>query len=134
MTMQTILEGKRLWEDSIVGDNPFQFHLLPTLGIRRVGELRNRTGTGKGLVLFDFSLLEDGALDIMLSRIRRDTIVHLLVDWWTGEVWRLNIELYAKQLPELAGEISRIRERLMQEPFIQLHRDDSPHPTVARRG
>lgn len=133
MTIQGIWEGRRLWEDSIVGDNPFQFQALPTFGLTKVGELRHRTGSAKGLVLFDFSLLEKGSLEKMLSRIEdRDFKIHILQNNFCREVWEANMGAYAKQLPEFKDKITRLRESLRSEDWIQVTIDETD-PTVARR-
>jgi hypothetical protein len=135
MTLQQILEGRRLWEDSIVGDNPHQFYALPTMGLNKVGELRHRTGSGKGLVLFDFSLLDSGAFSQMLERAFSGPVpirMHLLSNYYSDECWNANTAAYQKQLPVFAGTIDMLRKRVINMENVLLYRDDH-NPTDARR-
>jgi hypothetical protein len=133
MTIQGIFEGKRLWEDSIVGDNPYQFAALPTFGLKKVGELRHRTGSGKGLVLFDFSLLEPGAFDLMMSRTAgRGFVYHVLENNFAREVWNANQGAYAKSFPGFEKTITDLREDLRSRDFIRVDQDDT-NPTDERR-
>lgn len=135
MTLQQILEGRRLWEDSIVGDNPHQHLALPTYGLKRVGELRHRTGSGKGLVLYDFSLMEEGALDKMIYRATSGPFpvsMQLLSNYYSDETWEANMGAYLKQQPKFAEYINDLRARVLYLPFVRLVRDDT-NPTDLRR-
>lgn len=135
MTLQGVMEGRRLWEDSIVGDNPFQFAALPTFGLRKVGELRHRTGSGKGLVLFDFSLLEPGAIDAMISRAFGGPCVinmELLSNYYSDECLAANLSAYAKQMPEFIQPLQSLQQAIKEHSNITIKRDDA-HPTDTRR-
>lgn len=135
MTLQQILEGRRLWEDSIVGDNPHQHLALPTYGLKRVGELRHRTGSGKGLVLYDFSLMEEGALETMLERTLSgpySVSMRLLSNYYSDETWEANMGAYLKQQPKFAESMVSLRTRIHGFPWVTVTRDDT-NPTDTRR-
>lgn len=57
-TLQGIVEGRRLFEDTIVGDNDVQHLALPTMGLYKAGTLRHRTASGKDIVLYQMSMID----------------------------------------------------------------------------
>jgi hypothetical protein len=135
LTLQTITEGRRLWEDSIVGDNPFQFMALPTIGLKKVGELRHRTGSGKGLVLFDFSLMDKGSFEHMEGRAIGGQVkfrFHILSNYYSDECWTANSEAYKKQAPAFFAELTELRQKVLNAKYAEVHRNDV-HPTDSRR-
>lgn len=135
MTLQGIIEGRRLWEDSIVGDNEAQLHALPTYGLQRVGELRHRTGSGKGLVLFDFSLMDADALPLMMSRAFSGPLLpkmKLLENYYSTEVMSANRAAYSKQQPEFLPKLEALQDAIRVHHHIEITRDRT-HPTDLRR-
>lgn len=132
MMMQGIVEGRRLWEDSIVEDNPFQFHALPTFGLKKIGKLRHVAGSAKGIVLFDFSLIEDDFEAEVLPRTAEGFKFHLLESNFSREVWKDNQENYAKKIPGMETKISMMKELVLGLPYVQLHVDETD-PTKERR-
>jgi hypothetical protein len=132
MTLQGIMEGRRLFEDTIVGDNPFQFAALPTFGLNKVGYLRHKTGSGKDICLFDFSLLTD-SIDAMLDRIPDDFQLNVVKNWYTKEVLEVNLSVYEKKLPGFATKILDLQKKIEQDPRVVVYNDTSEHPTDARR-
>lgn len=58
-TMQGLLEGRRLFEDTIVGDNEAQHIALPTMGLSKSATLRHRTASGKSIMIYQGSLIDD---------------------------------------------------------------------------
>lgn len=134
LTCQGVLEGRRLFEDSIVADNPVQFMALPAMGLNKVGTLRHKTGSGKGICLFDFSLLEEGAFEKMAWRVHESGHhIHVLENFYTREVREANISAYKKQLPAFVEELDRITAVVRSLPFVHVFTDTSEHPTDARR-
>ncbi|RJR27635.1 N-acetyltransferase [candidate division WWE3 bacterium] len=100
ITFQGILEGRRLFEDSIVGDNPIQFTLLPTLGMRLAGELKHKTASAKSICLFQFDLLESSSWTAMWSRISPDISIQLTNSSYQTELYEKNKEILEKHKPE----------------------------------
>lgn len=135
VTMQAILEGRRLLEDSIVSNNPVQFTALPTMGIKLVGTLRHRTTKGHGLALFDFTLLDRLAFPTMISRIPQALFqIRLQESFYTDEVFQKNLEVFRAAIPAYEAEAIKFKQLVKQElTFVTVERLDMEHPTDARR-
>ena len=58
MTAQAVVEGRRLCEDTIVGNNEIQHQLLPTLGLYRAGVLKKKTASALDLHIYQLDLLD----------------------------------------------------------------------------
>lgn len=137
VTMQGILEGRRLFEDSIVANNPVQFKALPTMGVKLVGTLRARTASGLGLALFDHSLV-DRDFDLMHSRIKDSEVhIHLRSSYYTKELREKNRELYEKKLshfiPLFNSYYDLVSRYFVEQRMVTVVEDTSEHPTDARR-
>jgi GNAT superfamily N-acetyltransferase len=128
MTAQGVLEGRRLFEDTIVGDNPTQFTVLPRLGLRQAGELRHRTGSAKSIFLFQLSLLDEAALE----KIWPKHVVHIRENHYSREVHQKNLELYQKHTPGILDTIATLRNSFRQMSYIRLE-VDLTDPTKDRR-
>lgn len=115
MTAQGILEGRRLFEDTIVGDNDVQFLALPQMGITVSGELRHRTGSAKSIFLFQKSLIDADAWASMLERLPADVQIEVRENSYTDEVFAKNADLarahaLTSHLPErFAGWIEAMK-------------------------
>ncbi len=109
MTAQGVLEGRRLYEDTIVGDNPNQFLALPTMGLRLAGELRHRTGSGKSICLFQFSLLDPGTWEHMVARVPADRFtIQVRHNRYAQELSEKNRSIYAKNTPAMLPYLDTI--------------------------
>ena len=53
---QGVLEGRRIWEDTIVGTNEIQMHVLPTIGLEKWGILRAKTASFLDIHIFGYLL------------------------------------------------------------------------------
>lgn len=113
MTAQGVIEGRRLFEDTIVGDNPTQFYVLPSLGLRHAGELRHRTASAKSIHLFQLSLLDERAYEGMEARVPAGTTIEVLGGLYASDLWAKNLDIFKKHSPEFAPAISALRQRLL---------------------
>lgn len=134
LTMQGILEGRRLFEDTIVGDNPNQFDALPKMGLALVGTLRHRTASGKDICLFQLSLLDANAWDPMMSRlVRCGYTIELRDNYYTDDLWAKNMIILEKaKLGSMVEEMHRLREVIRHHPLVKVERVEG-NPTDARR-
>lgn len=114
---QSILEGRRLCEDTIVGDNPFQFKALPMLGVTQVGLLTMKTASFKDIALFAFHITVE-SLTHMLSRLSSECSIELIHDSYTDDLWEKNRIIYEKKRPEFIREIEACRDLIRNEKRI----------------
>lgn len=129
-TMQGILEGRRLFEDTIVGDNPTQFFVLPSMGLYQAGQLRHRTASAKDICLFQFTLLDAGVFEKMLARIPPTFKIHLRSGPYSQDLWNKNMDIYGKHSPDFIPIITRYREMITQNENVVIE----PEPAATRGG
>ena len=104
LTLQGIVEGRRLYEDTIVGDNPIQHELLPTLGITRSGILKRKTAAGKDLHIYQFDVLDVFApgvktkgIEPMLGRVSNSIdYLQVIKSSYTEDLWNKNCDIFAR--------------------------------------
>ncbi len=124
-TIQGILEGRRLFEDTIVGDNPTQFFVLPTLGLNKAGELRHRTASGKSICLFQLSLLDEGSLETMIRRVPETTRIQVLENSYTADLWEKNTTIYEKFNPDFIPILEGYREKIRSMKTVHITQGDT---------
>jgi len=106
MVLQGIVEGRRLCEDSIVGDNDNKL-VLDSLKAYRAGELIHKTGSGKSIVLYQVSLMNEDALDNMVDRVPKERFeIHLTESPYTRELWEKNMTIYGKYFADTGFEFT----------------------------
>jgi hypothetical protein len=135
MTAQGLLEGRRVYEDTIVGDNLEQFQALPQLGIVQAGELRHRTASAKSICLFQCSLLDPGQWERMLARLPGTFTVEVRENSHTDECWARNMALAAAHpfTGSLPARMAAWRVALKADPRFRVVRgDDFVRPHKAR--
>lgn len=111
MTFQCILEGRRLGEDSIVGDNPIQFDLLPTIGLVLSGLLKHKTASAKDIGIFQLDLLDTKVFDILVNRILDlDINIELVQSFYQQELWLKNMDIIQKKIPDFEKVIYGYRD------------------------
>ena len=116
IVFQGILEGRRLWEDTIVGNNPFQFDTLPTLNIRQVGLLPQKTASFLDIYIFALEL-HMKTVSLLLERLKPPTIIHIVEDYYTRDIFKKNMTIYEKKNPEFM--------KVIQKCYNQLSHSDS---------
>lgn len=110
--MQGILEGRRLFEDTIVGDNVIQHILLPTLGATKSGVLKHKTASAKDIVIYDYDLI-DTDFDGMLSRINKDCVIYLHNGPYQRDLWNKNVDIMKKHIPSQIARMEKFREMVL---------------------
>ena len=115
MTIQGIIEGRRLFEDTIVGDNPTQFFVLPTMGLKMNGELEHKTASAKSICIFQFSMLWDGAFEKMLSRVPSTTTVQVAGGEYADDLYTKNCVIYSKYSEQYLPIAERLRNDVLSE-------------------
>lgn len=140
VVLQGILEGRRLWEDSIVGNNDIQHAALPLMGLRRTGELRHRTGPCLGIVLYDFSLEGKEGLDDLQTMMHRagsgphNVTVQLLSNYYSDECFSANAGAYAKSAPHWVQKAENLKKSAVGGGLLPVRvTRDALHPTDTRR-
>lgn len=93
---QGIIEGRRIWEDTIVGNNPFQPHVLPTLGIQKWGTLKKKTASFLDIDIWGINLDETTVIHL-LKRIPSDFEITIIEDFYTRDLIKKNMEIYEKK-------------------------------------
>lgn len=116
-TMQGILEGRRLYSDTIVGDNEIQHKLLPSIGATKAGVLRHKTASAKDIVLYDYDLI-DTDFDGMLSRINRDAKIYLHNGPYQFDLYAKNMDILKKHLPSQIARMDRFKDLVLACPQI----------------
>jgi len=120
---QAVLEGRRLIEDTIVGDNEAQKIALPTMGFRLAGELVHRTGSEKSIFLYQLSLLWDKAWSLIYSRCPPDLWIELKTNSYTSDLWEKNMTLYTSKNSKASTIVVLIRKFLEGSPNVQIFRE-----------
>lgn len=124
ITAQGILEGRRLYEDTIVGDNPTQFNVLPTLGLEIAGELRHKTASAKSIFVFQYSLLDENKFEQMFSRIPKNINIEIISSLYTDDLFAKNLDIYKKHSPHFIDRIHRYKETICNNKQIQIVRQE----------
>jgi len=114
---QAVLEGRRLVEDTIVGDNEAQKVALPTMGFRLAGELVHRTASEKSIFLYQLSLLWDLAWENIYMRCPTGFHIELKTNPYTADLWAKNMELYLKKESKALDLIPALREMLERSSY-----------------
>ena len=122
-TFQGILEGRRLFEDTIVGDNPVQFHLLPTIGLVDNVNLQHKTAIGKDIHLFSFDLLLDGTFDKIVSRLSVEKLEKMILikGSYQADLWEKNQTIYRDSEfvdSQFHAVISSYREKILSNVLV----------------
>lgn len=117
MTCQGVIEGRRLFEDSIVGDNPTQFNVLPTLGLKLAGELEHKTASAKSICLFQFSMLWEGAFERMYQRVPQDTTIEIAGGYYADDLFEKNSIIYKRHSPEYLTKAKDYRDSLLKGKY-----------------
>jgi hypothetical protein len=118
-TMQGVIEGRRLFEDTIVGDNEIQHSALPKMGLDVSGTLKHRTASGKDIMLYQASFVDSDPLIAQVLRSGESTFrfeFYLDNNPITRDWYVKNEELAGKhpRLAESWDKIGRHREGLLQ--------------------
>ena len=135
LTLQGVQEGRRLFEDTIVGDNPTQFHVLPKLGIIQAGTLRHRTASGKDICLFQLSLWDEVAPEAMMKRLEKTGYtIEVLSNYYTDDLWTKNLEILGKhpKMASLADKMKVLKQLAYDHKQVSVHRLEG-NPTDVRR-
>lgn len=121
MTLQGILEGRRLYEDTIVSDNPMQHQVLPTWGCQKAGELHHRTASGLNLCLYQFDLLQT-PLDRLEGRVDKAMQVEVIRNHYTRDLYAKNMEIFRKHeaLAYLENEFKAFVWAMEEHPTVQM--------------
>lgn len=120
---QAVFEGRRLVEDTIVGDNEAQKIALPSMGFRLAGELIHRTASEKSIFLYQLSLLSKDAWNTIAGRVPGDLPMELKINPYTQDLWVKNMELYQKKESQALTLIPSIRELLERSEYVTLIRE-----------
>lgn len=118
-TMQGILEGRRLFEDTIVGDNDPQIHLLPSIGANKAGVLRHKTGSAKDIILYQYDLME-ADFAMMLSRINNSCIIYLHNSEYQSDLWSKNLIVMSKHIPDTIKRMENFRNLVLKHPSVKI--------------
>lgn len=117
MTCQGLIEGRRLFEDSIVGDNPTQFSVLPTLGLKLAGELEHRTASAKSICLFQFSMLWEGAFERMYERVPEETSIEIAGGYYAEELFEKNSIIYKRHSASYIPKAEEYRNAMLEGKY-----------------
>lgn len=115
--MQGILEGRRLFEDSIVGDSPSQHFALPSMGMTKAGTLKHKTGSAKDIVIYQYDLIEANFEDF-LARINPDAKIYLHNSAYQKDLLEKNNLIMLKYVPSLIPKIEKLRQIIIAHPQI----------------
>lgn len=132
LACQGVLEGRRLFEDTIVGDNPHQFIALPKMGLDIVGTFRHKTASAKDIVIFQFDLMTGGFEKMSERFLKYGHRLQVLESYFTETVWPRNAELAAKHILEFWPKMVYYRDWIKNCPQIDVT-VDMQDPTDARR-
>lgn len=124
---QGVLEGRRLWEDTIVGDNPYQFAVLPTIGLEHWAVLKAKTASFKDIHLFGYNLSLEKLIK-SLGRVPDDIIMTIREDYYTHDLWSKNMEVYVKKNRDFVDVINSCREYLDSHKQIIIAKGDMIFP------
>lgn len=117
--MQGVLEGRRLFEDTIVGDSPVQHLALPSMGLVRAGILKHKTASAKDIHIYQYDLIE-ADFNFLLSRINPDAVIYLHNAHYAEDLWNKNCEIMKKYVPSLIPKMEKCRELILQHPQIRI--------------
>ena len=107
---QKILEGRRLVQDSIVENNKIQIdHALPSLGMEMVANLRHKTMSGKGIYLFQISLMDEGKFEAFADRVPPNVHIEVETNPYCDDLWEKNMSVYEKHMPEMIPRFEMYR-------------------------
>lgn len=115
--MQGILEGRRLFEDSIVGDSPWQNLALPSMGMTKAGTFKHKTGSAKDIIIYQYDLIE-ADFEYFLARINSDAKIYLHSQAYQKDLLEKNNIIMAKYVPDLIPKIEKLRQIILNHPQI----------------
>lgn len=115
--VQAVIEGKRLIEDTIVGDNPYNSNVLPTLGYKLVGTLPEKTASFKDINLYSYQVNRDW-LYTPKSRLPTYFTTEVIRSPHTQKSWNENMESYARNHDEILQNFSQLLTDLVNEDNI----------------
>ena len=116
---QGVLEGRRIWEDTIVGTNEIQMHVLPTIGLEKWGILRAKTASFLDIHIFGY-LLSVEQFNRTIKRLHKGTRIELREDYYSRDLWSKNQEVYQKKNPEFIKEIEECYKIVKESKFFNV--------------
>ena len=124
---QGILEGRRLWEDTIVGNNPYQFKVLPALGIKHWGILEKKTASFLDIYIFGLNLTEESFMHL-INKLP-DVEIHIIEDYYSKDLYNKNMDIYHKKNPDFIPVLARCTDILKGCKKISIERglEKAPH-------
>jgi hypothetical protein len=110
-----VLEGRRILSDTIVEHLTVMPDLLPTIGLRQVGILPNRTKGFRTILLFHGETEE--CFRVGWERIPDDIEIELVMSERVEQHWETNKETYAKQnRPDVTSRLAVLRDQILELP------------------
>lgn len=125
---QSVLEGRRLMEDTIVGDNPFQFNALSALRVPQIGILPMKTASFKDIALFCLNVNE-AAVNHFLWRMPEDCQVAIEHTSYTADLWEKNKAIYLKKNPAFVTTITACRDIVEKDTRMSILQGPEVPPT-----
>ena len=116
---QGILEGRRIWEDTIVGNNDIQMLALPTIGLEKWGVLRQKTASFLDIHIFGYLLSIDN-FNRSIARLREDTRIELRFDYYSIDLRHKNIEIYEKKNSEFIQTFNYCLNYITNSKFFHI--------------
>ena len=128
IVFQGVIEGRRLWEDTIVGNNPYQFAVLPTLNIKQVGLLPKKTASFLDIAIFALNLSINTILDLD-SRIGNNIKIRIIRDYYTNDIYNKNIKIYEKKNPSFINVIRKANTQVKNLAYVTIEQglEKPPH-------
>jgi len=124
---QGIMEGRRLWEDTIVGDNPFQFATLPTIGLEHWAILKMKTASFKDIHLFGYNL-DFEKFKKTLDRVPEYIKIIVKEDYYSADLWNKNQEIYLKKNEAFIKELAKCKEYMLSCGKVQVEQGEIKCP------
>jgi hypothetical protein len=144
LTIQGILEGRRLFETVFAQGNPYQPHLQESLGLSQAAVLRHRTSHARDLYIFQGSLLDQGLaglgaarhgearhgmswhgfFETMMNRVPPEVQVEIYTNSLVEAYWEKNLETYKRFIPDAVSILHQLREIITQLPWIHITQED----------
>jgi len=129
---QQLLEGRRLWEDTIVGTNPFQHNVLPTLGLELFGILKKKTASFLDIAIYGLNLKDDTA-EKLLERVGECEII-LTDDYYNRDIKKKNIDIYTKKNPSFIPILEKNIQDIMNSDKVIIQKGlDKPIHNAGKR-
>lgn len=114
---QSVIEGRRLFEDSAVQDNDGHMSFLVSIGMKPVGELRQRTLSGKNIYPFQMVVSEVIGFIDSLPGVGPE-VLELSHTKYTIENWKEAIRYMNDHLPVSAGHVCNTLSKIKGLCFV----------------